>query len=133
MTKIELPFEIKAAWLRKVVLIFVIGWMASYSIYQSYYKAYGVDTYARYLEHRAGRSMFYNPWQYRMLCPVLIEGIYIAMDNTIYPLMNIKGIDVPVQGDMTGKNENTVKLMAQLKDPVFIKHTFVFLGFRFLE
>ncbi len=130
---IELPFEVRQPWLRRLIFVILIGWMATYSIYTSYYRAYAVDTYERFLEHRAGKSMFYNPWQYRLLCPVVIDGIYHALDATVFSVVNIKGMNVQMQGNLQDKNPNTIKLMGMLKDPEFVKHTLVFLGFRFVE
>jgi hypothetical protein len=133
MTRIELPFDVRPVWLRRLILIFLISWMASYSIYTSYYRAYAVDTYDRFLDHQAGRSMFFNPWQYRVLCPWMIGGIYQVLDHTVFPLVNIKGFHLHVQGNTVDKNPNTVKLMKSLENPDFVKYTLVFLGFRFLE
>ena len=91
MKGITLPFEVKSPLLRKLILIFLLCWMASYSIYTSYYKAYAVEQYERYKAHIEGHSMFFNPWQYRVLCPLLIEGIYEVFDNTVYKVVEVKG------------------------------------------
>jgi len=133
MKRIELPFEVKPAWLRRLLVIFLLSWMATYSIYTSFYRAEGVETYNRYIDHRAGRSMFYNPWQYRLLCPVTIDVIYKVLDHFVFPLLNINGFNLPVQESAVGKNPNTIKLMEQLKNPEFVKHTIVFFAFRFLQ
>src|ERR1700754_1997770 len=100
MKGIALPFEVKSPLLRRLILIFLLCWMASYSIYTSYYKAYAVEQYERYRAHIAGNSMFFNPWQYRVLCPVLIEGIYEVFDATVYKVVPVKGINLPVQGNV---------------------------------
>lgn len=128
-----LPFDVKTTWLRRVLLIILIGWMSSYSIYTSYYRAYAVDTYERFLQHQAGNSMFFNPWQYRVLCPVLIEATYQVLDHTVYPLLSIKGINTDQTNSVSDKNPTTQKLYELLKDPLFIKYTIVFVGFRMLE
>jgi hypothetical protein len=133
MTRIDLPFEVRPVWARRLILVVLISWMATYSIYTSYYKAYGVDTYERFLDHRAGHSMFFNPWQYRLLCPLVIDGFYQALDVTVFPILNVKGFNIALQGNTTDKNANTIKLMTLLKDPTFVKYTIVFLGFRFFE
>ena len=133
MKRIELPFEVKSSLLRRMLVIFLFSWMSVYSIYTSFYRAEGGQTYSRYLDHRAGRSMFYNPWQYRMLCPATIEVIYKALDHSLFSVLNIKGFNLPVQEGRAEKTPNTLKLMEQLKDPVFVKHLIVFLGFRFFE
>lgn len=133
MKSIVLPFEVKSPLLRRLILIFLLSWMASYSIYTSYYKAYAVEQYERYQAHIAGNSMFFNPWQYRVLCPLLIQGLYEVADATVYKVVEVKGINLPVQGNVDDKNANTKKLLESLRDPEFVKHTLVFLGFRFLQ
>lgn len=123
----------KARWLRNVLIIGIISWMAAYPIYSSFYKAYGVDQYRRHLMHMQGNSMFFNPWQYRILCPLIVEGLYWTADQTVYKLFEIKGIDLGLPGDQSDKNPATQKLIESLKNPEFIKYTLVFLGFRFLQ
>ncbi len=123
----------KGRWLRNVLIIGVISWMAAYPIYSSFYKAYGVDQYRRHLMHMQANSMFFNPWQYRILCPLMVEGLYWAADHTVYKLVDIKGIDLGLPGDQSDKNPATQNLIESLKNPEFIKYTLVFLGFRFLQ
>jgi hypothetical protein len=133
MLNIQLPFDVSSSWLKRVLIIIIFSWMATYSIYTAFYRAKAVDTYTRFLDHRAGRSMFFNPWQYRVLCPVLVEGLYQAMDHTVFSIFPVHGIVLNLQGNISDKNENTLQLMNQLRDPEFVKHTIVFLIFRFLE
>jgi hypothetical protein len=123
----------KSRWVRNMLIIGIISWMAAYPIYSSIYKANGVDQYRRHLEHVKGNSMFFNPWQYRILCPLIIEGIYWSAEHSIFRLVEIKGIDLGLPGDKSDKNENTQVLIDSLKNPEFIKYTLVFLGFRFLQ
>ncbi len=122
----------------KVVLkilgvMLIIGWMSLYPIYNSYYKANGVEHYERHLDHIAGKSMFFNPWQYRVLCPWIIEGLYWVADNTIFAVIEIKGLDVATPGEETEKNERTVKLISGLKNAEFVKYTLVFVAFRIIQ
>jgi len=123
----------KGRWLRNVLIIGVISWMAAYPIYSSFYKAYGVDQYRRHLMHMQANSMFFNPWQYRILCPLIVEGLYWTADHTVYKVVEIKGIDLGLPGDQSDKNPATQNLIESLKSPEFIKYTLVFLGFRFLQ
>jgi hypothetical protein len=123
----------KGRWLRNVLIIAIISWMAAYPIYSSFYKAYGVDQYRRHLMHIQANSMFFNPWQYRILCPLIVEGLYWTADHTVYKLVEIKGIDLGLPGDQSDKNPATQNLIESLKNPEFIKYTLVFLGFRFLQ
>jgi hypothetical protein len=123
----------KKKWFQNLILIVIISWMAVYPIYSSFYKAYGVDQYRRHLMHMKGESMFFNPWQYRILCPLLVEGLYRVADNTVYSWVEIKGIELGLPGDTSDKNASTQALIESLKNPEFIKYTLVFLGFRFLQ
>lgn len=123
----------KARLLRLAIVLAVISWMAVYPIYCSYYKANAVDHYRRHLAHVAGNSMFFNPWQYRVLCPLMIEGTYWVFDHTVFALVPVKGIDLGLPGDKGDKNEVTRILIDNLKDPEFIKYTVVFLLFRFAQ
>jgi hypothetical protein len=123
----------KTPWLRAVIIAAVVGWMAFYPIYCSYYKANAVDHYRRHQEHLKGNSMFFNPWQYRVLCPEIIEGLYWVADHTVFAIVEIKGLDLGLPGDNADKNQVTQILIQSLKDPQFIKYTLVFLGFRFTQ
>jgi hypothetical protein len=119
--------------LRNSLLILIVFWMAAYPIYSSFYKAYGVDQYRRHQMHMQANSMFFNPWQYRILCPLIIEGLYWTAEHTLFSLVEIKGLDLGLPGDNSDKNATTQSLIEQLKNPEFIKYTIVFLGFRFLQ
>lgn len=123
----------KMGWVKKLLVVTIICWMAAYPIYSSFYKAYGVDQYRRHQMHMQSNSMFFNPWQYRVLCPVIIEGLYWTAEHTVFSLIEIKGIDLGLPGDNSDKNATTQSLIEQLKNPEFIKYTIVFLGFRFLQ
>jgi hypothetical protein len=123
----------QSKWLRMLIVALVVGWMAFYPIYCSYYKANAVDHYRRHMEHVKGNSMFFNPWQYRILCPEIIEGLYWIADHTIFAVVEIKGINLNLPGDQSDKNQVTQELVKQLKNPEFIKYTIIFVGFRFAQ
>jgi len=130
---IKLPFQVANKWLRIFLLVLVVGWMAAYPIYTSYYKANAVEQYERFKAHMAGNSMFFNPWQYRILCPLLIEGIYQTLDHTVFQVVPIKGIHLNLPGDNNDKNNVTQKLIQNLSNPEFVKYTLVFVAFRFAQ
>ena len=54
-----------------------------FPIYKSYYYSNGLLTYERHKAVIEGRSEFYNPWQYRILCPFTIEGIMWVYNHTV--------------------------------------------------
>ncbi|HZY78425.1 MAG TPA: hypothetical protein VFE50_02810 [Cyclobacteriaceae bacterium] len=119
--------------LRNLLFLGIFGWMCFYPIYTAYYRAYAVDHYLRHLDHIAGHSWFFNPWQYRVLSPWIIEVIYWIFDHTLFAVVHIQSIDLGVPGDQADKNETTRKLIEHLKDPEFIKYTIVFLFFRMVQ
>jgi hypothetical protein len=123
----------KSPWIRNLLAIMVIGWMSFYPIYCSYYKANAIDHFRRHQEHVKGNSMFFNPWQYRVLCPLIIEGLYWTADHTIFAVIEIKGVDLGLPGDQGDKNLVTRELIKGLKNPEFIKYTLVFLSFRMIQ
>lgn len=129
----QLPWILKNSVTRNITVFIIASWMAVYPIYNSYYKANGVEHYQRHLDHVAGKSMFFNPWQYRMLCPLLIEGTYAVAENTIFRIVDVKGVHISTPGAATEKNGNTAKFIASLQNPEFVKYTLVFVAFRYAQ
>lgn len=119
--------------LKKICILFVVAGMACYPIYTSFYKANAVEHYERHLQHIKGNSMFFNPWQYRVLCPLIIEALYWTADNTLFQVVEIKGIHLSLPGTNSDKNVATQKMVEYLKNPEYVKYLFVFVGFRFLQ
>lgn len=108
-------------------------WMAVYPIYANYYQGLAIEQYQRHVNFMAGDSMFFNPWQYRVLCPWLIEGIYQLFDVTLFKLVNFSGLNVSPPSNSGQKNEVTQQLMELSRNPEFLKYTVVFVGFRFVQ
>jgi len=76
----------------KYLLFFLL---AAYPVLTQYYYlgwdylSQGGEQYIRHISILNGESPFFNPWQYRVLCPWLIEGIasvleYLKVSN-VYP------------------------------------------------
>jgi hypothetical protein len=107
--------------------------MAAYPIYNNYYKGLAVEQYERFLDFKAGKSMFYNPWQYRILCPLLIEGTYELLNGSVFKLIPESKSNIEIQGKAEDKNENVQKLLRLSKNSEFIKYSIVFIGFRFIQ
>lgn len=107
--------------------------LATYPIYKNYVNGDAGATYERHKALIEKRSEFYNPWQYRILCPLIIEGIKYVYDHTldkIYPLekhihLNFHQTSAPTP--------QTQKLVRQFQQPEFIKYLIIFLCFRFFE
>ena len=60
----------------KIFILLSFGLLASYPIYTNYYYGYGLEQFQRHLDLIEGKSMFYDPWQYRIFSPYIVEGIY---------------------------------------------------------
>lgn len=128
-----LPLRSRNRLLYWVVLIIVVGWMAAYPIYRNYYNGLGIEQYERFKNFQAKQSMFFNPWQYRILCPLLAEGIYVTLDNTLFKLVDFSKAAVRPPENSGEKNAVTKKLIEQSGNPEFIKYNIVFVILRFLE
>ena len=46
--------------------------LSVYPIYRNFYYSNGLLTYERHRAVMENRSEFYNPWQYRVLCPYTV-------------------------------------------------------------
>lgn len=123
----------KNRWLVLVIILGVAAWMAVYPIYQNYYEGLAVEQYHRFLDFKAGKSMFFNPWQYRVLSPFLVEAVYQIFDHTVFAIIPINGIEYNLPGNASDKNELTQKLLSLSADPQFIKYSIVFVLFRFVQ
>ncbi|MBL0744246.1 hypothetical protein [Chryseolinea lacunae] len=116
-----------------ILIFFIIAWMAAYPIYTNYYRGLAIEQYERFLDWKADRSMFYNPWQYRILCYEIVEGTYQVLDHTVFKLIHFAGPQLNLPGNTGDKNEVTQKMLRLAQQPEFIKYTIVFVGFRFLQ
>lgn len=108
-------------------------WMAMYPIYANYYGGLAIEQYQRHVNFMARNSMFFNPWQYRVLCPFLIEGIYQILDITLFKLVDFSGLNIAPPANSGQKNEVTTQLIELSRNPDFLKYTLVFVGFRFVQ
>jgi hypothetical protein len=107
--------------------------MAMYPIYANYYGGLAIEQYQRHVNFMAGNSMFFNPWQYRVLCPFLVEGIYQLLDVTLFQLVDLAAVKINPPSNSGQKNEVTTQLIELSQNPDFLKYTLVFVGFRFVQ
>ncbi|MBX2895924.1 MAG: hypothetical protein KF763_10810 [Cyclobacteriaceae bacterium] len=117
----------------RILVVLIVCWMAAYPIYNNYYKGLAVEQYERFLDFKAGKSMFFNPWQYRILCPLLVEGAFQLLDATVFKIIPESKSEIELQGKAEDKNENIQKLIQLSKNSEFIKYSIVFIGFRFVQ
>ncbi len=111
---------------------FCFSLLSLYPIYKNFYNGAAVTTYERHQALLEGRSEYFNPWQYRMLCPVLIEGLMWGYNQTIdrvYPVEE----KFNFQFQQTSEpNPETKQFLELLQTKGAVKYMIVFLFFRFL-
>ena len=90
-------------------------------------------TYERQRAVIEKRSEFYNPWQYRILCPFTIEGMKWVYDRTIdkvYPVEKKLHFNIE---STSGTNEETDQFVKLMQTPGAVKYMILFILFRFVE
>jgi hypothetical protein len=103
--------EIKIHWF---VITLGLIFMSLYPVYKNYLYGGGYVQYDRHIMWLNKESGFFNPWQYRILCPLLIEFIY----QTLNPIIQ----NIPVIHDRM----IAVNIEKQ-------SYTLIFFGFRFIQ
>lgn len=120
----------KSSKSKLIFISFCLLLLSSYPIYKNFYNGAAVTTYQRHIALIEGKSDYYNPWQYRMLCPVIIEGLmwgYNHTINKIYPLEK----HFTYQFQQTSEpNPETKQFIELLQNKDAVKYMLVFLGFR---
>lgn len=102
-------------------------------IYRSFYYSNGLLTYERHKALIAGQSEFFNPWQYRVLCPFTIEGIMWVYNHTIDKVFPIEDkIHFSIQ-DTSGTEAQTDTFVELMETPGVMKYILIFSLFRMLE
>lgn len=133
---IPMPFAEKFPILsfKNAFLGICLLFLSFYPIYANYYRGLAVEHYNRHKNLIAGKSWFFNPWQYRILCPFMVEGMYQLYQASVDRVFHLEQYVKPAPvGDSSGKNEKTQQLLADMQNPDFIKYTAIFVLFRALE
>jgi hypothetical protein len=104
-----------------------------YPIYRNFYYSNGLLTYERHKAVIEKRSEFYNPWQYRVLCPYSIEALlqlYNITIDKVYPIEEKLHFSIQNTSGTTDETDQFVKLM---QTPGAMKYMIIFILFRFAE
>jgi hypothetical protein len=112
-------------------IVFCFSLLSLYPIYKNFYNGEAVTTYKRHIALIEGRSEYYNPWQYRMLCPVIIEGMMWGYNHTIdkiYPVEEKFHFQFTQTSEPTPETKEFFELL-QTKGA--LKYMIVFVFFRF--
>lgn len=107
--------------------------LSVYPVYRNFYYSNGLLTYERHRAVIEKRSEYYNPWQYRILCPYTIEGLlrlYNATVDKVYPVEEKFHFAIQSTSGTTDETDKFVKLM---QTPGAIKYMIIFILFRFFE
>ncbi len=112
-------------------IVFCFSLLSLYPIYKNFYNGAAATTYKRHVALVEGRSEYFNPWQYRMLCPMVIEGLMWVYDHTvdkIYPVEEKLNLQFQQTSEPTAETKEFLE-MIQTKGA--LKYMIVFLFFRF--
>jgi hypothetical protein len=127
------PFLQKNKGRKVIFLLISFFFLSAYPIYKNYINGEAIATYELYRGVIEKRSKFYNPWQYRILCPLLIEGVKQVYDHTIDQIVPIEKIAHFKFRETSGFTSETEKFIHQLNNPDTLKYILIFLAFRFIE
>lgn len=114
----------------KWLLVFCFALLSIFPVYRNFYYSNGLLTYERHRAVIEGRSEFYNPWQYRVLCPYAIEGmlwIYNHSIDKIYPVEQKLHFNIQ---STSGTSEETDKFVTLMQTPGAMKYMILFVFFR---
>jgi len=116
-----------------IFLFFCFSLLSLYPIFRNFYYGNGILTYQRHIAFLEKKSEFYNPWQYRVLCPYLVESMLWTYDHTIDKIYPIEEkIHFKVEST-TGTTAVTDNLSDLIGHKGAIKYLIVFIVFRYLE
>ncbi|NII23513.1 hypothetical protein HB364_00370 [Pseudoflavitalea sp. X16] len=99
----------KGRWYKKLVLIISLILASLYPIHRNYDHGLGAWQYDRHIRFLASESDFFNPWQYRILCPLIVEGVKWGYDHSIdrwVPLDSVIHFDPQQAANTTDINQS---------------------------
>lgn len=133
MSTLTTPLSQRNKGIHVWLLCFCFALMSLYPVYRNFYYSNGLLTYERHRAVIEKRSEFYNPWQYRILCPYTVEGmlwVYNHTINKIYPIE--QKLHFSIQST-SGTSEETDQFVKLMQTPGAMKYMIIFIFFRFIE
>jgi len=117
----------------KLFLCICFAILSVYPIYRNFYYSNGLLTYERHRALIEKRSEYYNPWQYRILCPYSVEVLLWVYNHTVDKVVPIEQkIHISIQSS-TGNVAETTDFVKLMQVPGAMKYLFIFFLFRFFE
>jgi hypothetical protein len=126
------PSKQKSDKLKIGLFAVCLSFLSIYPIYKNFYNGRAVTTYERHIALIEGRSEYYNPWQYRVLSPLLIEAgmwLYNQTVDRIYPIEEKLNFEFTQTSEPTAETSEFIEL---LNTKGALKYMIVFVAFRFL-
>jgi hypothetical protein len=128
-----IPSSPKNHKISRWLLLFMFALLSVYPIYRNFYYSNGLKTYERHMALLEGRSEFYNPWQYRVFSPYMVEGVMWLYNNTvdkIYPIEEKIHFNIE---NTSGVNEETDMFIKLMQTKGAMKYMVVFIFVRFMQ
>ncbi len=117
---------------KKIVFIFFcISLLSLYPIYKNFYNGRAITTYERHVALIQGKSEYYNPWQYRMLCPFIIESMKWVYDHTLDKVLPIEKILQNRVNENSQTTPEAKEFIHMFSNPEVVKYMIVFIFFRY--
>ena len=114
-------------------MIVALGFMSFHSIYTTLFRGRGLDHYDRHKAFIVGESPFFNPWQYRVLAPLLVEGVHSTFKATVFRGIDFESISEELKKiDPKSKDSVTRNLLDRSHDLDYLEYLLVFILFRWV-
>jgi hypothetical protein len=107
-------------------IILALTMMSIYPTFENISNGGGMSQYNNHKLFMEGHSQFFDPWQYRILCPLLVEQLYYFMDLPVLEKIHNRMKQLSFA-------ERAEDLQALQKDFLLFKYTILFVLFRFVE
>jgi hypothetical protein len=82
----------RKSWFQKIIILCLCFSLSLYPIFRSIDTGLALSQFQNHKLFLEKKSWFYNPWQYRPFCPMLVEGIYFIYDHTVEKVISIKRV-----------------------------------------
>ena len=112
---------------------FCFAILSVYPIYRNFYYSNGLLTFERHKAIIERRSEYYNPWQYRILCPYTIEALLFMYNATLDKVLPVEKKFHFSITDTSGSTEETSQFVKIMQTPGAIKYMIIFILFRLVE
>lgn len=125
------PSKLKK-FIKKIVFVLSFLALAWYPIYKNIYYGRANLQIERHKDFLAKKSEFYNPWQYRIFSPFLVEGtlsIYNATVDKVWPVEEIVDLRMP---SSINPKDLTAELLNSLSENGNLKYFLIFVFYRFV-